>query len=200
MLIVLILLILVLAFMYFGSFGKNKTKAALIFLMSISALYPAISSFPILSPSATEYYRELYGASGSLGSVVETVRSSIYGLSLFAVTFRVLQTLFEPILLIVSRGSFYEDGSFSVFDFMQFITSCLYIYFLVNFLKRLKILFGHGKHIQVEIHFVYIFVLVSLILVCGFSFIHHRYSLPFFPLLIIASIIPLKSFKESLIK
>lgn len=172
-------------------FNRDIFKNAVYILIIAASMYPGISSLGILSSGATDYYRDLYGVQGSLGSVVETVRSNVYVLSFFAIIFRVFQTLFEPLILIANRMSFYEDGSLSVFDVMQFTTSCFYVFFVWRLYLNMKKVLKFGRNISIEEQFIFAFLLISLILTCGFSFIHHRYSLPFFPLMYIASMMHL---------
>lgn len=179
--------------LFFMCFKKNGFRVCLAVLGLAACLYPALSSISVLSIDATQYYRESNGFQGSFGGWVESVRVDFYGLSLFAVIFRVFQTLFEPIILITGRMSFFEGMSFSVYDFIQFVTAVFYIFFVFRMLLNGLILLRYPKYVSDEIVFLYVFIFTSLFLICGFSFIHHRYSFPFFPLMLIASSFNIKS-------
>jgi hypothetical protein len=58
------------------------------------------------------------------------------------------------------------------------------------FLKKIIFIIKKGRLIDKNIQTLYFLLLSLIILIGGFSFIHHRYLYPLFPLIIIASLIP----------
>lgn len=183
--IVILLLVAV-----FSGFKNKILSRIVVLLLAAAAAYPALEGLGFLAPGATEFFREEYGQQGGLGTVVEYVRSNVFVVSAFAVLIRTMQSFFEPILTVLGRGSFFVDGSFSVFDFVQFFTLLMFLPFFWWFLSESIFILRHGRRISKEVQVLYGLIVASFILVGGFSFIHHRYLYPFFPLLLIAGLIP----------
>jgi hypothetical protein len=191
-------LLVVLLLFFFGlQFGKNQLKFTLTLLMALSAIFPILIFADLTSSSTTQLYREEYGVAGSLGGIVEVVRNEIFIVSAAAVIVRVFQSLFEPFISLLGTASFYENGSFSVFTFSHVISLVIMVPYIINFAKRFVASFDKRSPPSLMTQKIYSLLLILLFTVGGFSFIHHRYLVPIFPLLIIASLIPRAKFTEA---
>ncbi len=114
-------LIVILTFVaLLGAFRRDVSRRALVGVLLVAAIYPALTDLQIISQAATESYRELYGNEKSAGAMVENIRDNVYAASLVAVIFRTVQSFSDPIITFVVRGSFYEGDSVSVFGVVEF--------------------------------------------------------------------------------
>lgn len=171
-------------------------RRALIFAFSVlivlSAIYPYIISWNVFSLDAVKSYRELYGEDDSLGGFLESVRNNIPGLSVIAVLVRVIQSLFEPLLAFLKNPSFYEDGDLSVLGVVYFSSAIILFRYWLLFFRRMVLLLINRAHTHRNIIRLYMFCLVFILPIAGFSFIHHRYIYPLTALVMVASAIRLK--------
>jgi hypothetical protein len=175
-------------------FGKSQLKFTLILLIVLSAVFPILTSLDLTASSTTELYRVAIGVPGSLGEIVEIVRDKIFILSTVAVLIRVFQSLLEPFVSLIGTVPFYEDESFSVFAFSHVMSLIVMIPFIKKFAIRLSTSFNSRNPPSLDAQKIYSFVLILLVTIGGFSFVHHRYLVPIFPLLIIASLMPQTKF------
>ena len=186
--LVAFLLIVGLAYFY-GARSLLRTIGMILLL--VAAAYPLIKSIPWFSLETAQNYRDIYGG-GGIGQHFEYLRDHVPGLSAIGIFVRVIQTLFEPIISFTFKGfSLMEAGRLNLYGASQFVTVLFLSPYIFMFFRRLGLAFlrsGVSRHIQ----FVFGFVFTYLVLVGGFSFIHHRYAYPIFPLIIIASLIPIK--------
>lgn len=186
------LLVIFLLFIISIQFSKNQLKFILILLFGLSAFYPLLIQLDIAEHSSTELYRsETKGLTFS-GEIVEYVRNNIIILSIFSIIIRTFQTLIEPFISLIITKSFYEDESFSIYAFCHVMSLIMLVPFIKKFAERLWTSIKSGNALSLEAQKIYSFVIILFIIIGGFSFIHHRYLVPIFPLLIIASLIPKK--------
>ena len=88
---------------------------------------------------------------------------------------------------------FYEEGMFSIFRFVQVSTILIMMPYIYKTVFKMINLYRLDGYLHNSINALYVIILLSFFLVGGFSFIHHRYLVPFFPLIMIAAIIPLST-------
>lgn len=182
-------LVVILLFIFFLNHFKNiQFRMGLFILLFISFLYPLLVYLDIfLYGDATKLYRIYYGKLSSIGHYIEIMRD-IPILSIISICIRSIQTIFEPILSI--HIAMFEDGRISIYALQQFISIVFLLPFLYTFFKKAFYVVFFGTKIKKDVQMIYIFILSYLILVGGFSFIHHRYLYPLFILIIVASAIP----------
>ena len=169
---------------------RNRFRWAMYAMLMLAAIYPALEGFQVLEKETTETYREESGTEASLGGGAETIRNNLYVLSAVGVALRTAQSFLEPVLTIARDMSVAEDGFVSIFAIVQLATNVAFIPFALGFLLKLPRVWRGGDRVPPEVQSLYALVVISFILVGGFSFIHHRYLYPFFPILIIAALIP----------
>jgi len=181
-------MLIILVLFFLGSSLKEKqTKITVSIVLLAAACYPALTFLDVTAYQTALEYRQEYGVRGSIGSVVENIRNETYGLSVIAVIIRLIQSLFEPLL---SRTIIIEGGSVSVYNLVHVISTLIFIPFLYYFIKNLFVLFRARYNHDIAIHRLYSILIMSLVFIGSFSFIHHRYLYPIFPLIIIAALIP----------
>jgi len=187
-LIVILLLVSMLSF-------KNKLQLVFgtLLVLFVASVYPLMSGIDILSTEATTLYREQYGIPGSLGEYIENIRGNYFIISVIGVLVRTAQSIFEPIITYMRQLSFHEGSSLSVFSVVQVFTILIILPYFLLFFKKVQKFFRLGSNVDPDIQYIYTLLVLSLVLIGGFSFIHHRYLYPFFPLIMIASLIPSNS-------
>lgn len=184
-------MIIILFFMVILAGFKNKSlKYILTLLFAAAAAYPALEKLGVLEQGVTLFFRQEYGQQDGFGAVVEYIRSNVFVASAFAILIRAMQSFFEPFLAFLGKGTFLEEGSFSVMDFVQFFTLLMLMPIFWRFMTKFVLVLRHGRRVSKDVQMLFGLIVASLILVGGFSFIHHRYLYPFFPLLLIAALIP----------
>lgn len=176
--------------------SRKPMRVAVFVMFSLAAIYPILSSFDILSAEVAEAYRDEFGVPGSIGGVVEDVRNNFYLISAFAIVIRVFQSLFEPIIGVFQDFTFYENNDLSVYRIAHVFSTVMVLPYIYMFMRKLKSIVFAKTKIRKDVQTIFALLFISLISVGGFSFIHGRYLIPFFPLLIIASLIPIKRMQE----
>jgi hypothetical protein len=155
--------------------------------LAISALYPFLQIGAFESDS-TAVYREQANGGGLIGSFVESVRNSIPIVSIIAILFRICQTVFDPLLILILQGSLLENGFVSLIHVMYLssLVVCLPAWF--SFYNRIKKMILNRNHYSVDKNTIslYAFCLSFIYPVGGFSFIHYRYLYPITALLLVA--------------
>ena len=180
------------AFLVVDRFNRQALLYAFSALIVLSALYPYIG-LEVFSASSTEYYRDLYGPDGSFGGMVESVREKIPVLSAFAVLFRIIQSIFEPLLIFIRDPSFYENDDISLIGIAYFFSALLMLRYWLLFLKRTVSMLVNTNNAERNVIRLYTFCLVFIFPIGGFSFIHHRYLYPMTALVLVAATIRFKS-------
>ncbi len=182
-------------FIFFDRYKMNILFLSTIFLIAIMIFYP-IFSFNILASDATAIFREGSETSGKLGTIVENIRSNIPFLSFFAIIFRCIQTIYEPLFTFFKIFTFFEDGDLNIFSLFQFISTLILFPFWYIFFKRLIKILKNKYIYERNIVRLYSFCLLFIIPTAGFSFIQTRYLYPIIGLLILATLNPFKQIKN----
>ena len=185
------LIVILLGTIAITRFNDRSFRFALFVIVAVSVVYPAITFFGVLEVEATDRFRSWQ--TGTAGAVIENIRNNYYGFSFFAIVARVLQSLFEPLLTFaLNSGEYlYEEGAFSIYRFVQISTIIIMIPYIYKTVFKMINMYRMDGYLHHSTNTIYVLTLLSTVLVGGFSFIHHRYLLPFFPLIMIAANIPL---------
>jgi len=185
--------IAIVIFLLFISSISNKTmRASFIILLLLSAIYPLLNSLDILSQDATQSFRMDWGVANSIGSKIENIRNNYFLLSTFAVIVRCFQSLFEPIIGFFQSFTFYEYKDLSISLITHIPSNIIMLPYIYLFFKKLVYIVYIDKIIIDKVQTIYALLLILIVLIGGFSFIHNRYLIPVYPLMIIASLIPYK--------
>lgn len=174
-------IVLLLSHRFFKRFTA-RSKAIVFFALMV--FYPAFKGNFVFQSEATALYRQEF-KTDTIGGRVEEIRDNIYVLSSGAIIFRTLQTVFEPLITLFKNSLLFEDGYLSLNHLVETIFSLGSIPVMINFL-RLSGAVIVGNQIRSN-HDLSFDVLIMLILVGGFSFIHYRYIMPFMPLIFLFS-------------
>ena len=165
---------------------KQRLGLLILLLFFAGSIYPLLHDFRLTSNEATTIFRSFQQA--TVGHVFEIVRNEYYVFSFFAVIVRVFQTVFEPALTFIGAplNFFFENGYFSVYRFVQFTSMVLMLPFIIFYILSLRLLFKRDSA-NIQLHeSANILFLMCTFFIGGFSFIHHRYWAPIFPILIMA--------------
>jgi hypothetical protein len=171
-------------FLLFFFFEYLDVKKSFIILILIAFLFPAFKHFNMLGYESSLTYRLDSGNLDSLGYWVEYVRNNIFVLSFFGILVRIFQSLFEPFLAFLHSFSFYENNLLSVIKIILFSSLILFTPYIYCFFKNF-IFFAFAER---KIKAIFIFICISTYFIGGFSFIHHRYLVFIFPLMILLCI------------
>ncbi len=174
----IILYILLLA----RSSSKSLLANAVIAVAVLAGLFPLINDMTTLSNDATELFRQESQGFG-IGSIVEQVRDDIIGISSIAVLFRVIQTIFEPLLFFVS-SDLINEGVLSVYPVASVLSFLMFTSYFAKFLVGFMSSRLYKSDFMIQK--LYTYILTLIVPIAGFSFIHHRYIYPLYPLIIIA--------------
>jgi hypothetical protein len=164
-----------------------KVVASVLFL---GMIYPFLSSIDVLSYDVSIRYREQYGG-GGLGGYFESLRNEVPILSVVGVLVRTFQSMFEPIISFVFRGSLLESGLLSMYGLAQLVTNIIVFPFIMVFVWKSMRMLLFWQRVNVRMQIIYSFCVLLVVLIGGFSFIHHRYLYPVLPLMIVCSLIPM---------
>jgi hypothetical protein len=168
-------------------FHKKPLLCAVSILLLISAIYP-ILNVSLFASEASQIYREdqiSASGGGSLGALVEGVRGSVPILSIFAILFRVLQSIFEPFISFWNQKGFLEQDSISLIYLIYFVSLALILRHWLVFLKNTIVLLFNPVSVSENIIKIHLICLSFVFPVGGFSFIHHRYLYPVTALILI---------------
>ena len=187
------LIVILLGTVAITRFNNRSFRFSLFAIIALSLIYPVIISFGMLEMEAVERFRS--SQTETYGAIIENIRNNYYGFSFFAIVVRVLQTLFEPMFGFIPNPIeyFYEEGMFSIFRFVQVSTILIMMPYIYKTVFKMINLYRLDGYLHNSINALYVIILLSFFLVGGFSFIHHRYLVTFFPLIMIAAIIPLST-------
>lgn len=175
---------LVIPVYFFTKFRRNPLRLTLVSLAIIGAVYPLFSFLSVLTPVAVELFRTS-ASTDSLGAQVEYVRSHILGLSLGAIVFRVLQSIFEPLILFVRTRSLFEDGSFSLYQAHAVVAALLLLpAWTTTAVNRFRL---GMRDDRASFGILYAFLAVAVFAIGGTGLISHRFLVPTYALLLIAA-------------
>jgi hypothetical protein len=172
-------------------FRKRSLTVMFVCMMALSAAFPYVKALPILSQDATESYRQQNGETGAIGGAVENVRDTIPGVSVLAVTFRVFQSLFEPLSAFFKSLSFYEDSDLKIWDGVMVLSTIIMMPCWLIFIWRTGLLTVYPSNVDIDVIRLFTFCFTIIFPTAGFSFIHHRYVYPMTALVLLASEITL---------
>ena len=178
---------IVFLFLFCDQFKKRALLAAFIILFFISATYPYIANLVVFSADAANIYRE--GQEGTTGAYVEFVRANIPIFSMLAVIIRVIQSIFEPLLSLISEPSFYEDGDLSVISVVNVISFAAMFIFWICYFKKIIFSFSNPFSLRKDVMRLYMLSMLYVVPVGGFSFIHHRYLYPITAIVLLISVV-----------
>jgi hypothetical protein len=180
-------------------FRLSHLTCALSILLLISAIYPFIKVDFFGSESSYLYREEYISASGgSIGGIVEFIRGSVPIASIFAILFRIFQSITEPILTLLVQHSFLEDNYISMILVVYFLSFLLCMSSWSNLLKGITItlMTKDSYYVDDNLMKLYTICLSFVFPVGGFSFIHHRYLYPITALLLIAGTVRVEKSKK----
>jgi hypothetical protein len=184
------LVIPIVFFIIFDKTVKNQLMACFITILIAGGLYPLIQHFDFASIDATVQYRE--DQAGSVGAFIESIRSSIPILSSAAVLFRIVQSIFEPIITFINNVTVYEGNVLSVYLLVNLIQNMVLTPFWVLTIIGIVngVFFRNIKNRDTQRLFSFISIYIGF--VGGFSFIHHRYMFPIIGFILIGGLVVLK--------
>jgi hypothetical protein len=173
-------------FCFVESHAKNPLRAAAIWLCVISMAYPLFANIDILSSEATKLFREDSGT--SMGAVVETVRSNVPVLSAIAISIRVMQSIFEPLVPAPDTYWIFEGDSISVLAIAYIISFFIMLPFWWRAMWASTRMLLVSRPVSRGASSLYALILIYVVLVGGFSFVHHRYLFPITALLMLGGV------------
>lgn len=177
------------AFVTFDKVFKNPLKVSVFTMLAVACLYPYINSLSIFTSEATAIFRE--DQASSVGAYIEGIRETMPVLSALAVLFRVIQSMFEPILTFIANPTFYENESISVYLIVNFIQNVtLAPYWMLAVVAVIRESLTHKTDCR-DIKRLYALIVLFVVSIGGFSFIHHRYLFPISGFVLIAGLIEL---------
>jgi hypothetical protein len=186
--IVFILIIFWIADSFQSKLKKNSLFIALSILILISAVYPLLK-FDAFTTSSNVLFREESGGGGIIGGFMESVRDSVPIISVIAILFRIVQTVFDPILTLISQRGFIENGNISLMlvFYVSSLLICLPSWFTLYIsMRNIVLQQNRADCMDNNIIKLYTLCLAFIYPVGGFSFIHYRYLYPVTALLLIA--------------
>jgi hypothetical protein len=165
-------------------YAGNPLRTAVIAMVVVSMAYPLFANFNILSSESTAVFRE--GSESSSGAAIESVRDKVLVASAAAVAIRLAQSVLEPLVTFATTLSLFEEGSFSVLAFAYVSSLLLALPFWGRTLVRSYRLFFVRRPASRNLISLYALIVLFVVPVGGFSFIHHRYLFPVTALVLIA--------------
>lgn len=181
----------ILLFLFVERFKTRSLLVALLTLGAIAFFYPYLKTIVVFSSGATINYRLESVDVNSLGGMIESVRETMPGFSLIAVSIRVFQSIFEPILTFVQDPSYLEkNGHLSLFSVMYLVSNIVMFPFWLLLLMRTIFLLKNPLKLPWNVYKLYTLCIVVIVPIGGFSFIHHRYLYLITPILLLLSVIP----------
>jgi hypothetical protein len=183
----------IVTFITLDKVSRKPLKASILIMLAIACIYPYIRSMNVFGSEATELFRE--DRLGTSGAFIEHVRETIPVLSVFAVMIRVGQSMFEPLLTFYANPTFLEHGDLSVYlllNVLQNLTLAPYWIFVAIAVTRKAMSRKPGPR---DIERLYALMVLFVVPIGGFSFIHQRYLFPITGILLIAGMMALKARK-----
>ena len=173
-------------FMIFDRFKEKSLFMSLIFLTGVSFFFPLLQ-LDLLSKDAVILFRESNNSEGSIGNIIENIRSGIPGLSVFAVLIRNIQSIFEPIFTFLRAPNFYDEGDIDIYRLSQFLAIIILFTYWIQFIIGIINVSRNLKFYEQNIIRLYSICILIIIPTAGFSFIQHRYIYPITGLLIVSA-------------
>ena len=174
-------LIVVIGMFYLISTQRQPLKVSILLLFGVTAIYPFLQH-DILESVAGNVFRQQHLSVLGIGAFVEYTRNEIPLFSSVAIVIRVLQTIYEPIIgLVTGSTDHYFNNSINVLVALYFISN---IILLKMWVKSTIIIFTKSD-VRRELSLILSFFLIYIIFVGGFSFISHRYISGIIPIMMI---------------
>jgi len=168
-----------------SKFRRNPLRLTVVGALIVGVMFPLLSTLDVFTPDAVGRFRSGSGqAEGSVGSQVEFVRGNVFGLSLLAIVIRVVQSIFEPVILLVRTSSIYEDGSLSIYHGHALLVLLVMLRSWVLALFRI-LSGGDGRNEKFGI--LYSFLAIAVFAAGGTGLVSHRFLVPVYGLLLVAA-------------
>ena len=171
---------------------RNPLRLTLISLVVVGMIFPLISVLDVFMSEDVKYFRTP-DKMGSLGAQVEFVRDHVFGLSLFAIIIRMVQTILEPLIYFLNTLSFYEDGSLGLYQVHSAVVLLLMLRAWGSVLFGRLGLISDRDGCSANVGIFYSFLAIAIFTIGGTGLLSHRYLVPVYGLLLVAAHVnPLK--------
>lgn len=177
--------VIVTAFIVINRYCERPVRVSVLLVLAASAAYPIISSLAVFSSETTALFRE--EAAGS-GSAIEAMRDNVPILAAVAVLIRVGQTVLEPLVTLAGMGSFSEGESVSILAVVYSLSLLPVLPSWWRATGRVRRYFR--RKLRRDWAALFSLLVLFVVPVGGFSFVHHRYLFPVTALVLIAGVRP----------
>ncbi len=167
---------------------RNPLPMALGALLAFGALFPLFGLMAVFTPEAVSSFRGGAAPTGGfVGTQLEYIRGSIFGLSLFAILIRIIQTILEPLIQLLNTRSVFEAGSLSLYQLHSILTLLIMApAWMVLFSNRLWPKAGSSGD-DAKFGTLYAFVAISVFAYGGTGLISSRFMVPVYALVLVAA-------------
>ena len=181
-------------FVVLGKYSRRPLRVSIFLVIFISSIYPYIRSLNIFSLDSILLYRE--DSLDTSGALIELIRDEIPGLSSIAILVRVIQSVFEPILIFIKNPTIFEDGGLSIYTASglpeALVMAPFWILAGIGIMREVVACKEGSRDIQK----MYALIVLFAIPVGGFSFIHHRYLFPITGIVMMAGLVTARDMKN----
>ena len=181
-------------FVVLGKYSRRPLRVSIFLVIFISSIYPYIRSLNIFSLDSILLYRE--DSLDTSGALIELIRDEIPGLSSIAILVRVIQSVFEPILIFIKNPTIFEDGGLSIYTASglpeALVMAPFWILAGIGIMREIVACKEGSRDIQK----MYALIVLFAIPVGGFSFIHHRYLFPITGIVMMAGLVTARDMKN----
>lgn len=173
-------------FVLIDRFAKRPLRVAALFLLVVSMAFPLFSSLNVLSGESTQIYRDELGTEATSGAQLESIRDGVPILSAAAIVVRTTQSALDPLLTFMNGPYLFQEGLISIEGFAYLSTLLLTLPAWWRAARRT--LNAIRVDVSRDVQRLYGLVLLYVVPVGGFSFVHGRYLFPVTALLLIAGV------------
>ena len=181
-------------FVVLSKYSRRPLRDSIFLVIFISSIYPYIRSLNIFSLDSILLYRE--DSLDTSGALIELIRDEIPGLSSIAILVRVIQSVFEPILIFIKNPTIFEDGGLSIYTASglpeALVMAPFWILAGIGIMREIVACKEGSRDIQK----MYALIVLFAIPVGGFSFIHHRYLFPITGIVMMAGLVTARDMKN----
>ena len=181
-------------FVVLSKYSRRPLRDSIFLVIFISSIYPYIRSLNIFSLDSILLYRE--DSLDTSGALIELIRDEIPGLSSIAILVRVIQSVFEPILIFIKNPTIFEDGGLSIYTASglpeALVMAPFWILAGIGIMREVVACKEGSRDIQK----MYALIVLFAIPVGGFSFIHHRYLFPITGIVMMAGLVTARDMKN----
>lgn len=178
------LLAVLLPFIFLARFTKNPLRRAVQLMMIAAMAYPLIAQVGIISPEETAKFRD--GAEGQSGALIESIRDSVPIVSALATGIRIAQSVLEPAVNVFKSDGLYEGKSISVINIIYLLSLVPLLPYWYRAFFWIVELYKVKRPLSRNVMSLYAFLVLFVVPVGGFSFVHHRYLFPITALVLLA--------------